>query len=126
MYDICCNPNFACQYAYIGETSQQLQHRLKQHCRSSYNENDSAVIKHIIASGHQIDVIDVTIEDNCFERGVKEAVWVRTRNPSLNCNNGSRITISHSFDRSINTLCSFLSFSISSGSKNSTGRQHQH
>ena len=25
---ICCNPNIACQDAYIGETSQPLQHRL--------------------------------------------------------------------------------------------------
>ena len=32
VYNICCNPNFACQDAYIGETSQPLQHRLKQHC----------------------------------------------------------------------------------------------
>ena len=63
MYDICCNPNFSCQDAYIGETSQPLQHRLKQHCHSSYNGNDLAAIKHIIASEHQIDVSDVTILD---------------------------------------------------------------
>ena len=85
VYEICCNPNFACQDAYIGETSQLLQHRLKQHYQSSYNgndENDSAVFKHIIASEHQIDVIDVTIldrEENWCERDVNEAVWVRTK-----------------------------------------------
>ena len=74
MYEICCNPNFACQDAYIGETSQPLQHRLKKHCRSSYNGNDSAFFKHIIASGHQINVNAVTIldrEEDWFERRCK-------------------------------------------------------
>ena len=63
VYEICCNTNVACQCEYIGETSQPLQHCLRQHCCSSNNENDSAVFKHIIASGHQIDVNDVTILD---------------------------------------------------------------
>ena len=57
-------------------------HRLKQHCRSSYNGNDAAVFKHIIASGYQIDVNDVTIldrEEPWFERGVKEAVLVQKK-----------------------------------------------
>ena len=63
VYEICSNPNFAYQDVYIGETSPPLQHRLKQHCRSSYNGNDSAVFKHINASGHQIDVNDVVILD---------------------------------------------------------------
>ena len=96
MYEICCSPNFACLDAYIGETSQPLQHRPKQHCRSSYNGNDSAVLKHIFESEHQIDVNDVTIldrEENWYERGVKDVVWVRTKNPSLNCNGGTRITL---------------------------------
>ena len=61
VYEICSNQNFACQYTYIGETSQPLQHRLRQHCLSIYNGNDSAVFKHIITRGHQIDVNDVTI-----------------------------------------------------------------
>ena len=52
VYIIYCNQNFSCQEAYIGETSPPLQLRLKQHCRSSYNENDSAVFKHTILSGH--------------------------------------------------------------------------
>ena len=61
LYEICCNPNFACQDAYIGETSQQLQHCLRQLCRSSFNGNDSAVFKHINLSGYQIYFNDVTI-----------------------------------------------------------------
>ena len=82
MYEIYCNQDSACQDAYIGETCQPIQYRLMHHCRSSYNGNDSTVFKHIIASGHQIDVNGVTIldiEENWFERGVKEAVWVRAK-----------------------------------------------
>ena len=99
----CClttnsKPKFACQDAHIGKTPQPLQQRHTQHCRSVYNGNDSAVFKHIIAS-QQIDVNDVPImdrEENWFERCVKEAVWVRTKNTSLNCNGATRITLSHS------------------------------
>ena len=29
VYEICCNQNLACREAYIGETSQPSQHRLK-------------------------------------------------------------------------------------------------
>ena len=53
----------------------------------------------IIASGDQIDVNDATIfdrEENWVELGVKEAVSVRTKNPSLDCNGDTRITPSHS------------------------------
>ena len=116
VYEICCNPNFACQDAYIGMTSQSLQHRPKQHCRSSYVGNDSAVFKHIIASGHQIDANDVTILD----RGKLVWNWCEScmgqnKNPSLNCNGDTRITHSHSWNRNINTLRSFSPFPISSG-----------
>ena len=82
VYDICCNSNFACQDAFNGEKSHPLQHRLKQHCRSSYNGNDSAVFKQIIANGHRIDFNDVIIfsrDENWFGRDQKEAVWVRTK-----------------------------------------------
>ena len=85
--------------AYIGETSQPFQHCLKQHWRSSYNGNDSAVFNYMISSGNQIDINEVTIlerEEYWLEHGVKEAVQVRTNNPSLNCNGGTRITLSHS------------------------------
>ena len=60
---ISCNIDFACQKAYIGETLQPLQYRLKHHNQSSYNENDSAVYKHVILSEHQIDVNYATISD---------------------------------------------------------------
>ena len=82
MYEICLKLNFACQEACIGETSQPLLHRHKQHCRSSYIVNDSVVFKHILASGHQIDLNDVAILDrdkNWFMRGVKEAAWDRKK-----------------------------------------------
>ena len=107
MHEISCNPNVACQDAYIGETSHQYMHRLKQNCQSSYNEDDSEVFKHIIASGHHIDVYDVTILDreaNRFDRGVKVAVMVKQKNPSLNYNGSTSITLSHSWGRSMDTV----------------------
>ena len=61
-------------------------------------------------SGHQIHVNVVTIldrEENGFEHDVREAVWVKTKNLSLNSNSYTRITPSHSLDHSINTLCRF-------------------
>ena len=74
MDEICCDRNLACQEAYIVQTSQPLQHHLRQPCRSSYNGNDSAVFRHIIARGHEVDGNDVATmdrEENWFERGVK-------------------------------------------------------
>ena len=63
-----------------GETFQPLQHRLRQHSRSCYNENDSAVIKHTISSRDKVNVNDVTIldgDENWFECDVKNSAWVR-------------------------------------------------
>ena len=37
LYEFCCNQNFVCKDAYIDESSQPLQHRLRQRCRHSYN-----------------------------------------------------------------------------------------
>ena len=57
-------------------------------------------------------------EKNWFERGVKECVMVRTKNPSLNYNGSTRITLSHSWDHSINTLRSFSPFPKNSEVRN--------
>ena len=64
--------------------------------------------------GHQIDVNDVNIldrEEDYIERGVIEAVWIRTTNPSLDSNGGTRIMLSHFWDCALNTLRSFFSIS---------------
>ena len=96
------------------ETSQQLQHCPKQHCQSSYNGHNLTVFKHIILSGHHIDVNGVTIldiEKNWFECAVNESVWVRTKNPPLNCNDGTRNMLSHSSDRSMKRSMQLFSIS---------------
>ena len=59
-------------------------------------------------------------EENWFERGVKEAVWVRTKNPSLDCNCCTGFTLSHTWHRSINVLHTLSTFFDSFGSKIST------
>ena len=119
MQEVFGSQYFACLEVCNGETSQPLHHRLRQHCQSSYDGNYSAVFKHTISSWHQIDVNDVILfdkEKNLFECGVKEVVYVRTKNPSLSCSGSARITLSHSWDHSMNTLRSFSPFPRNPGS----------
>ena len=57
--------------------------------------------------GDKTDLEEVKIidrETRWFERGVKEAIWVRAENPSLNRSGGVRIKLSHTWDRTIRTL----------------------
>ena len=96
--------NDNCTDCYIGESSQPLRKRLQQHT-SGYSV--SAVCDHLKASGHKTDLEEVKIIDReirWFERGVKEAIWVRAENPSLNRSGGVRIKLSHAWDRTIRTL----------------------
>ena len=104
VYDVQCADNYNCTDCYIGETSQPLRKRLQQHTLGS---SVSAVFDHLKASGHKADLEEVKIMDRetrWFERGVKEAIWVRAENPSLNRHGGVRIKLSHAWDRTIRTL----------------------
>ena len=60
---------------------------MSQQRRASSSGDDSAVYTHLHASGHSFDIQDVHILDRdsrWLERGVKEAIWVRHEQPSLN------------------------------------------
>ena len=107
VYGVQCAEDQECQEHYIGETGQPLQSRMSQHRRASSSGNDSAVYKHLDGSGHNFDIDDVVIldrEPRWFERGVKEAVWVRAEQPSLNRSGGVRVNLSHGWDRVIKQL----------------------
>ena len=107
VYGIQCSETFDCNEHYIGETSQPLKKRLQQHSRSSSGPAESAVFAHRRASGHEFDFDEVKIldrESRWFERGVKEAIWVRAEQPALNRTGGVRHNLSHAWDRSIKTL----------------------
>ncbi|KAI8516405.1 hypothetical protein Bbelb_049860 [Branchiostoma belcheri] len=86
----CEEPN--CNNSYIGETSRPLKVRYKEHCRPSANGYSSAIFHHLQHNqGHSFklestDVLDR--ETRWWERGVKEAIYERMYNPTLNREGG--------------------------------------
>ncbi|KAI8506496.1 hypothetical protein Bbelb_159230 [Branchiostoma belcheri] len=86
----CEEPN--CNNTYIGETSRPLKVRYKEHCRPSANGYSSAIFHHLQHNqGHSFklestDVLDR--ETRWWERGVKEAIYERMHNPTLNREGG--------------------------------------
>ncbi|KAI8507081.1 hypothetical protein Bbelb_155200 [Branchiostoma belcheri] len=86
----CEEPN--CNNTYIGETSRPLKVRYKEHCRPSANGYSSAIFHHLQHNqGHSFklestDVLDR--ETRWWERGVKEAIYERMYNPTLNREGG--------------------------------------
>ncbi|KAI8493100.1 hypothetical protein Bbelb_291040 [Branchiostoma belcheri] len=92
----CEEPN--CNNTYIGETSRPLKVRYKEHCRPSANGYSSAIIHHLQHNqGHSFkfestDILDR--ETRWWERGVKEAIYERMYNPTLNREGGLRVDLS--------------------------------
>ncbi|KAI8494179.1 hypothetical protein Bbelb_279390 [Branchiostoma belcheri] len=87
-----------CKETYIGETSQPLKERYKQHCRASNNGFSSAIWHHLDKhKGHSFHLESTDILDRearWFERGVKEAIYERLYKPSLNRKGGLRVELS--------------------------------
>ena len=88
VYGIKCEDP-GCQETYIGETQQSLKARMNQHRKpSTAGENySSAVFAHLDITGHSFKTENVVIldrEGDWFRRGVKEAIWERVENPTLN------------------------------------------
>ena len=102
-----------CSAAYVGETKQALKTRVGQHRRPSSNEaQNSAVYLHTKETGHSVDGKDAVIldrEEQWHRRGIKEAIWERVEQPSLNKKGGLRFNLSHAWDRAIKTIPSRLS-----------------
>ncbi|XP_023821902.1 uncharacterized protein LOC111949272, partial [Oryzias latipes] len=89
VYSIHCKEN--CNEQYIGETKQPLHKRLYQHRRANPSGPESAVHLHLKATNHSFEDSEVRIlarERGWFERGVKEAIFVKKDKPSLNKNGG--------------------------------------
>jgi hypothetical protein len=94
-----------CSEFYIGETERSLWTRFLEHRRPS-SVATSEVSEHINleSPGHQIDINGVKVldkEHRNFERGVKEAIYIRAYQPTLNRNAG-RHQLSHLYN---NILC---------------------
>ncbi|KAI8517372.1 hypothetical protein Bbelb_059530 [Branchiostoma belcheri] len=96
----CEEPN--CNNTYIGETSRPLKVRYKEHCRPSANGYSSAIFHHLQHNqGHSFKLESTDIldrETRWWERGVKEAIYERMYNPTLNREGGLRVDLSGTWD----------------------------
>ncbi|KAI8483432.1 hypothetical protein Bbelb_388950 [Branchiostoma belcheri] len=96
----CEEPN--CNNTYIGETSRPLKVRYKEHCRPSANGYSSAIFNHLQHNqGHSFKLESTDIldrETRWWERGVKEAIYERMYNPTLNREGGLRVDLSGTWD----------------------------
>ena len=92
--------------AYIGETSRQGRQRFKEHCSTAklYNgEYKSAVMQHAADTGHSFreqDMIILDSDDNWRSRGIRESIFIRALNPSLNrrSDRNDRYTLPATYD----------------------------
>ena len=107
VYGFRCQDN-GCEETYIGETKQTLGKRMYQHRRASTSGcGDSAVYSHLNSANHSFDNRDVIIldrESRWFERGVKEALYVKCEQPSLNKGGGLRHNLAGAYSSAITKI----------------------
>ena len=85
-----------CNDEYIGETSRTFGERYKEHLKAS-----SAIHHHSIQTGHPTNQNNFQIvgrEGHNLARNIKESIYIRVNNPSLN-NNIGKFNLSHIWDR---------------------------
>ena len=95
IYSFQCN-NITCNEEYIGETARTLGERHKEHLKQG-----SPVCVHIQQTGHTITDTNFNIigrEDQGQARTIKESIFIRVNNPTLNQNIGM-YNLSHIWDR---------------------------
>ena len=89
--------DIACNEEYIGETSRTLGDRYKKHLRQP-----SPIHAHIQQTGHTSTTTNnfniIGSEDQDLARTIKEAIYIRVNNPTLNRNIG-RNNLNHIWDR---------------------------
>ena len=83
VYQLTCHD---CEASYIGETERALKQRLKEH------QKDSSPVGHNMGyNQHKVDSQNIRIIDRdsrWFQRGVREAIQIRSRSPTLNRDRG--------------------------------------
>ena len=98
-----------CDAAYDGETGRLLHDRLQQHVSSARRAPgifSSLVFQHLHDTGHHLRREDASIlarDDGNITRGIREALYIKALNPSLNRDQG-RHTIPPIFDNAIRKL----------------------
>ena len=71
-----------CDHKYIGESARNFEDRFKEHLKAP-----SLIHNHINISGHSVTIDNFSIlgrEDQNLTRLIKEALYIRGNNPSLN------------------------------------------
>ena len=75
-----------CDHEYIGESARNFEERFKEHLRTPF-----PIHNHLNTSGHSVTIDNFSIfgrEDQNLMRLIKEALYIRVNNPSLNKNIG--------------------------------------
>ena len=88
--------DLGCDDEYIGETSRTFGARYKEHLKAP-----SAIHHHSIQTGHTTNQNNFQIigrEGKNLARNIKESIYIRVNNPSLN-NNIGKFNLSHIWDR---------------------------
>ena len=84
-----------CGEEYIGESGRTFGERYREHMRSP-----SPIMDHYNTTGHEVSLENFTIvgrEDNNIARNIKEAIFIRVNDPSLNRNIG-KFQLPHIWD----------------------------
>ncbi|XP_049914604.1 uncharacterized protein LOC126398968 [Epinephelus moara] len=105
VYAVQCSEE--CPDLYIGETKQPLNKRTAQHRRANSSGQDSVVYLHLKEKVHSFEDSNVHTldrEDRWFERGVKEAIYVKLEKPSLNRGGGLRHHLSPTYNAVLSSL----------------------
>ena len=80
-----------CTESYVGETERSLKTRFLEHRRPSSTSSEVSQHIHIESPDHHVELEEVKIldrEQRYFETGVKEAIYIRVNQPSLNKDGG--------------------------------------
>ena len=95
-----------CKDAYIGETECSLKTRFLEHRRPSSTSSEVSQHIHIESPGHSVDLKKVEILDKdtrWFERGVREAIYIRAYEPTLD-KDGGRYRLPRVYDPILTSL----------------------
>ena len=88
VYSIKCEE---CEATYVGETERSLKARFSEHRRPRGCTSEAAKHIHTDQPEHAVELDNteiLTTEPRWFERGVKEAIYIRALNPSLSSHGG--------------------------------------
>ena len=93
-YQITCPQ---CQHLYVGETGRTLATRMKDH--TSHTSQPTAVEDHCRDHGHVISKNNVEVlatEEGWFKRKVREAIEIKTLQPTINRDQGFDLPVIYS------------------------------